>query len=158
MDGPATASELAGGWGVERRDELSPADPREGTASSRTTRSATAGRERWWRAVDEGVEWSLDTDDAGLIEADRELGRQLVAEYGRWLERWHAELPEWDRTWRAAATERINGTNSPRTSSCALSEEVLAVLDRYADRQTRRENTEQAIVLFHAFPQRRDAA
>ena len=35
------------------------------------------------RAVDPGMEWSLDTDDVGMLEADRAIGRQLVAEYAR---------------------------------------------------------------------------
>jgi hypothetical protein len=39
-----------------------------------------------------------------------------------------------------------------------LSDEVTAVLERYADRRTRRDGTERAIVLFHAFPERREAA
>jgi hypothetical protein len=34
---------------------------------------------------------------------------------------------------------------------------VLAVLARYADRRVRGEGSERVIVLFHAFPERRDA-
>jgi len=34
----------------------------------------------------------------------------------------------------------------------------MSVLERYADRRTRRDDTERAIVLFHAFPERREAA
>jgi len=113
------------------------------------------GRERWWRAVDEGVEWSLDTNDPGMIEADRELGLQLVSEYGRWLERWHDELPDWDRSWRAAANWTEQWFELTPAELRELSDEVLAVLERYADRRDRTEGTERAIVLFHAFPQRR---
>ena len=40
----------------------------------------------------------------------------------------------------------------------SLSDEVTAVLERYADRRTQRDGTERAIVLFHAFPERREAA
>jgi DNA-binding transcriptional ArsR family regulator len=39
----------------------------------------------------------------------------------------------------------------------ALSDEVMAVLERYADRRQRRDGTERAIVLFHAFPEKRGA-
>ena len=115
------------------------------------------GRERWWRAADEGVEWSLDTDDPGLIEADRALGRQLVAEYQRWLQRWYSELPGWDRPWRAAATGSDRWYELTPDELRALNDEVLAVLDRYGDRQARRDDTEKVIAIFHSFPQRRDA-
>src|SRR5688572_18830803 len=96
-DGPATASELG-----RRLGESSGATSyhlrileKYGFVEDHAERNR--GRERWWRAVDEGVEWSLDTDDPGLIEADRALGHQLVSEHERWLRRWHDELPEWDR-------------------------------------------------------------
>jgi DNA-binding transcriptional ArsR family regulator len=113
------------------------------------------GRERWWRAVDEGFEWSLDTDDRGMIEADRELGLQIVSEQERWLQRWHYELPDWDRGWRAAANGTDQWFELTQAELRELSDEVLAVLERYADRRVRAEGTERAIVLFHAFPQRR---
>jgi len=158
MDGPATASALA-----RRLGESSGATSyhlrilaKYGFVEDDVERNR--GRERWWRAVDEGVEWSLDTDDPGLLEADRALGRQVAAETARWLERWHAELTDWDRPWRAAA----NGTDQWFELTPAelreLGNEVLAVLERYADRRVQTEGTERAIVLFHAFPQRRGTA
>jgi DNA-binding transcriptional ArsR family regulator len=114
------------------------------------------GRERWWRAVDEGVEWSLDTDDAGMVEANRALGGQLIAEYGRWLERWYSQIPDWDRSWRAAASSTDQWFELTPAELRGLADEVLAVLERYADRRVRAKGTERAIVIFHAFPQRRD--
>jgi DNA-binding transcriptional ArsR family regulator len=116
------------------------------------------GRERWWRAVDEGVEWSLDTDDAGLLEADRTLGLQLIGEYARWIERWYDEMPAWDRRWRAAANSTDQWFELTPDELRALADEVLAVLERYADRRVRGEGTERTAVVFHAFPQRRDGA
>jgi DNA-binding transcriptional ArsR family regulator len=158
MDGPATASELA-----RRLEESSGATSyhlrilaKYGFVEDDAERNR--GRERWWRAVDEGVEWSLDTDDPGLLEADRALGRTLTAEYARWLERWHDEMPGWDRAWRAAS----NGTDQWFELTPAelreLADEVLTVLERYSDRRARADGTERAIVLFHAFPQRRGTA
>ena len=116
------------------------------------------GRERWWRAVDPGMEWSLDTDDAGLLEADRALGRQLLAEYARWIERWYDELPGWDRRWRAAANGTDQWFELTADELRTLADEVLAVLDRYADRKVRGEDSERVAVVFHAFPQRRGEA
>ena len=155
MDGPATASELG-----RRLDESSGATSyhlrilaKYGFVEDDAERNR--GRERWWRAVDEGVEWSLDTDDAGMLEADRELGRQLVGQYAHWLERWYAELPGWPREWRAAANGADAWFELTPGELRELADEVLGVLERYAGRRERREGTERAIVLFHAFPQRR---
>jgi DNA-binding transcriptional ArsR family regulator len=157
-DGPATASALA-----RRLGESSGATSYHLRFLAKygfveDDRERNRGRERWWRAVDEGLEWSLDTDDAGLLEADRALGRQLVAEYARWLERWHDELPEWERPWRAAANGTEQWFELTPAELRELGDEVLAVLERYADRRAPADGTERAIVLFNAFPQRRDAA
>ncbi|HVG75270.1 MAG TPA: helix-turn-helix domain-containing protein [Thermoleophilaceae bacterium] len=116
------------------------------------------GRQKHWRAVDEGTEWSADTDDAGVVEAGSALGRQVVAEYARWLSRWYAETPAWDRNWRAAAEGFDQWFELTPDELRGLSDEVMSVLERYAVRRTRRDDTERAIVLFHAFPERREAA
>jgi hypothetical protein len=115
------------------------------------------GRERWWRAVDEGLKWSLDTDDRGLLEADSAFARQLSVEYQRWLERWHDERPDWDRSWRAGAMGLDRFYELSAAELRELVDEVMAILARYEDRR-RRDGTERVAVLFHAFPERRDAA
>lgn len=155
--GPATASELA-----RRLGESSGATSyhlrilaKYGFVEDDAERNR--GRERWWRAVDEGMQWSLDTDDPGLIEADRALGQQLVSEHERWLRRWHDELPGWDRGWRAASNSTDQWFELTPSELRALSDEVLAVFERYADRRVPRDGTERAIVLFYAFPERRES-
>jgi DNA-binding transcriptional ArsR family regulator len=157
-DGPATASELA-----RRLGESSGATSyhlrilaKYGFIEDDPDRNR--GRQRWWRAVDEGFEWSLDTDDAGIIEADRALGRQLASEYSRWLQRWQDELPEWSRAWRAAASLNDRWLELTPAELRGLADEVIAVLDRYEDRRERRDGTERVLVLFHAFPERRGTA
>jgi len=157
-DGPATASMLARSLG-----ESSGATSyhlrilgKYGFVEDDAKRNR--GRERWWRAVDEGVEWSLDTDDVGLLEADRTLGRQLLHEYSRWIERWYVEMPSWERRWRAAANSTDQWFELAPDELRSLADEVLAVLERYADRRMRREGTERTAVVFHAFPQRRGEA
>ena len=157
-DGPATASALA-----RRLGESSGATSYHLRILAKygfveDERERNRGRERWWRAVDESDEWSLDHDDPGLLEADRALGRQVAAEYQRWLRQWHDELPGWDRAWRAAANGVDQWFELTPEELRELSDEVLAVLERYGDRRTPSEGTERAIVLFHAFPQRRNAA
>jgi DNA-binding transcriptional ArsR family regulator len=157
-DGPATASELG-----RRLGESSGATSyhlrilaKYGFVEDDAERNR--GRQRWWRAVDEGVEWSTDTDDLGLVEADRVLGRQLVAEYARWLGRWYDETPSWPREWRAAAMGSDQWFELTPAELRELNDEVLAVLERYSNRRTRRDETERVIVLFHSFPERRGAS
>jgi DNA-binding transcriptional ArsR family regulator len=155
MDGPATASMLA-----RRLSESSGATSYHLRILAKygfieDDRERNRGRERWWRAVDEGVQWSLDTDDRGMLEADRALGQQLVGEYTRWIERWYEEMPGWDRRWRAAANSTDQWFELTPAELRELANEVLAVLERYADRRERRDDTERALVVFYAFPQRR---
>ena len=155
MDGPATASMLA-----RRLSESSGATSYHLRILAKygfieDDRERNRGRERWWRAVDEGVQWSLDTDDRGMLEADRALGQQLVGEYTRWIERWYEEMPGWDRHWRAAANSTDQWFELTPAELRELANEVLAVLERYADRRERRDDTERALVVFYAFPQRR---
>jgi DNA-binding transcriptional ArsR family regulator len=155
-DGPATASELA-----RRLDESSGMTSyhlRQLESYGFVEEDRTEGRKRFWRAADEGMEWSIDTDDAGIVQANRVLGGELVAEYSRWLMRWYAETPDWDRTWRAAAEGLDQWFELTPEELRTLSNEVNAVLERFADRRTRRDGTERSIVLFHAFPEKRDAA
>ena len=157
-DGSATASELA-----RRLGESSGATSyhlrilaKYGFIEDDSGRNR--GRERWWRAADEGLEWSLDTDDRGLLEANRAFGQQLSVEYQRWLQRWHDEMPEWGRSWRAAASATDRFYELTPKELRGLADEVLAILDRYEDRRERRgDDTERVTVLFHAFPERRAA-
>jgi DNA-binding transcriptional ArsR family regulator len=158
-DGPATASELGRRFGESSGSTsyhlrqlakfgLIEDDPERST-----------GRKRVWRRADEeGVEWTTDTDDRDLIEASGVLGRQIVAEYSRWLARWYAETPQWDRRWRAASEGTDRWFELTPEELRSLADEVTAVFERYSDRRTPRDGTERAIVLFHAFPERREAA
>jgi DNA-binding transcriptional ArsR family regulator len=157
-DGPATASELG-----RRLGESSGATSyhlrqleKYGFVEDDVERSG--GRKRYWRARDEGMEWSIDTDDPGLIEANRTLGGELIAEYSRWLRRWYAETDDWDRRWRAAAEGLDQWFELTPEELRSMSDEVRAVLARYENRRARRDGTERSVVLFHAFPERRDAA
>jgi DNA-binding transcriptional ArsR family regulator len=157
-EGPATASELGRRLGVS--SALASYHLRQlarfGFVEEAPERNR--GRMKHWRAVEEGIQGSTDTDDAGLVEASSVLGRVMVAEYARWLRRWFAETSEWDRQWRAAAEGLDQWFELTPDELRSLSDEVTAVLERYADRRTQRDGTERAIVLFHAFPERREAA
>jgi hypothetical protein len=64
-------------------------------------------------------------------------------------------MPTWERRWRAAATSTDQWFELTPAELRELSDEVLAVLERFGDRRERREDTERAIVVFYAFPQRR---
>jgi DNA-binding transcriptional ArsR family regulator len=155
-DGPLTGSEL--GRRLGESSAMTSYHLRQLEKYGFVEEDRQEGRRRYWRALDEGTEWSIDTDDAGLVQASSVLGGELVAEYSRWLRRWHAETPEWERPWRAAAEGLDQWFELTPDELRELADEVTAVLARYADRRTRRDGTERAIVLFHAFPERREAA
>jgi DNA-binding transcriptional ArsR family regulator len=157
-DGPATASELGRRLGESSGATSYHLRILEKYGFVEDDAERNRGRERWWRAVDEGMEWSLDTDDAGLLEAERALGHQLTSQYFRWLRRWNDEMPEWDRSWRTASSISDWWFELTSEELRSLSDEVHAVLERYNDRRVPRDGTERAIVLFHAFPERRGSA
>jgi DNA-binding transcriptional ArsR family regulator len=156
-EGPATASETARRLGESSGSTSYHLRILEKYGFIEDARTRNGGRARPWRAVDEGMEWSIETDDPGLIEAHSALGRQLVGEYARRLGRWFAETPDWDLGWRAAADSSEQWFELTPDELRELSDEVLAVLARYAGRRSPRAGTERAVVLFHAFPERRDA-
>jgi DNA-binding transcriptional ArsR family regulator len=155
-DGPATASELARRLGES--SALTSYHLRELERYGFIEEDRREGRKRFWRAVEDGMEWTVDTDDPALVEAHRGLGGVLIAEYSRWLRRWYAETPDWDRSWRAASEGLDQWFELTPEELRSLSDEVREVLARYEHRRAPRDGTERAIVLFHAFPERRDAA
>jgi DNA-binding transcriptional ArsR family regulator len=157
-EGPATASELARRLGVSSGDTSYHLRQLAEYGFIEEAPELDRGRMKHWRAAEEGMQWTTDTDDAGLVEASSVLGRVMVAEYARWLRRWFAETSEWDRNWRAAAEGMDQWFELTPDELRSLADEVRAVLARYEDRRTRRDGTERAIVLFHAFPERREAA
>jgi DNA-binding transcriptional ArsR family regulator len=157
-EGPATASELGRRLGESSASASYHLRKLAKYGFIEEAPELNRGRTKHWRAVEEGMQWSTDTDDAGLVEASSVLGHVMAAEYARWLRRWFAETSEWDRRWRAAAEGMDQWFELTPDELRDLSDEVTAVLERYADRRTRRDGTERAIVLFHAFPERREAA
>ena len=157
-EGPATASELGRRLGESSASTSYHLRELAKYGLIEEAPELNRGRTKHWRAVEEGMEWTTDTDDAGLVEASSALGRVMVAEYARWLLRWFAETPSWDRRWRAAAEGLDQWFELTPDELRSLSDEVTAVLERYADRRAPRDGTERAIVLFHAFPERREAA
>jgi predicted ArsR family transcriptional regulator len=157
-DGPATASELARRFGVSSGDTSYHLRALHRYGLIEEASELNHGRTKHWRVVDEGIEWSFDTDDPELVKAGSLLGGEVVSEYARWLLRWYAETPRWDRKWRAAAEGVDRWFELTPEELRSLADEVTAVFERYADRRTPRDGTERAIVLFHAFPERREAA
>jgi DNA-binding transcriptional ArsR family regulator len=155
-EGPATASELARRFGESSGSTSY--HLRQLARYGFVEEERQEGRRRFWRALDEGTEWSIDTDDTAFVEASSALGGELAAEYSRWLRRWYAETPDWDRPWRAAAEGLDQWFELTPDELRSLSDEVREVLARYEDRRVPRNGTERAIVLFHAFPEKRDAA
>ena len=68
-------------------------------------------------------------------------------------------MPDWDRSWRAASTGGDRFYELTPAELRGLVDEIVAILDRYETHRHRRgDDTERVTLLFHAFPERRDAA
>lgn len=151
VDGPSTATALAARTGQA-----------VGSASHHLKVLAEAGlveqapelakdrRERWWRLVSPSVRWSRAefAQDAGAISAAHEaeaLGLQRQFERTRdWMA--NAEsVPEWDsvsfatQTWLRLTPDELT----------ALSTEVIALLDRWRERELPDDGAERESVFVY---------
>jgi DNA-binding transcriptional ArsR family regulator len=97
-------------------------------------------RDRWWRLVKGG--WTLDgfeilhgeetRDDAQMV-----LDEVLRARFQR-VRRWHRDAPRWGEDWVHSTVEMTGRFRLTRAETAALTQELLAVVDRYRDLQAGR--------------------
>lgn len=151
VDGPSTATALAARTGQA-----------VGSASHHLKVLAEAGlveeapelakdrRERWWRLVSPSVRWSRAefAQDAGAISAAHEaeaVGLQRQFERTRdWMANAQS-VPEWDsvsfatQTWLRLTSEELT----------ELSTEVIALLDRWRDRELPDDGAERESVFVY---------
>lgn len=113
-------------------------------------------RDRYWRAAEGG--WTLagfellqreDTRDAAAMLLDE----VLRARFER-VQRWHREGHRWGEAWVDASVEATARLRLDRAQLAALTEELVAVLDRHRDDQRAGDDTDTALVTVHleAFP------
>ena len=155
-DGPATASKLAARIGES-----------SGTTSYHLRRLAAGGyieedkdrgtrRERWWRAAQRMTSYSpatfIDSPEAlrALTSMRREILRwQLVA-----TEQYLAEEVEWGPDWADAAGSSDFVLHLTPTRLRLMTEELLAVIERYWCEPTPGEDSDASdvLVFLSAFP------
>ncbi len=134
LDGPATATALAARTGessgstsyhlrqLERYGFVEDADPR-------------GGRDRRWQAASRETSWEpadFADDPAGMAVSDA-LERRQVQLAVRQYERWVARRDESDPAWLRAATMADDVLRLTPSQTRALTEELLAVRQRYLD-------------------------
>jgi DNA-binding transcriptional ArsR family regulator len=97
-------------------------------------------RDRYWRAVRGG--WTIDGFDVlerpeTRDDAQTVLDEVLRARLHR-LRRWHANASQWGDDWVSSTVEMTGRFRLTREELSALSEELIAVIDRYRDLQSDR--------------------
>ncbi|MEU2505539.1 helix-turn-helix domain-containing protein [Streptomyces sp. NPDC007863] len=155
--GPATASRLA-----ERLGESSGATSyhlRQLAAHGfvEDDPSLGKGRERWWRAAQQGISWdeSLDrTDDPEVRGAADLLLHEVATNHTRELSAWIATRHEWPE-W-AGATDMSDFTlRLPPAAARELGQRLHALIEEYRDSPAAEAPDAGRVRLhLHAFPQR----
>jgi DNA-binding transcriptional ArsR family regulator len=97
-------------------------------------------RDRWWRVVRGG--WTLEGFDVLEAEETRDDAQMVLEEVLRArfqrLRRWHREAPRWGDAWVHSTVEMTGRFQLTREELAALTEELVAVVDRYRDLQADR--------------------
>lgn len=155
--GPATASRLA-----ERLGESSGATSyhlRQLAAHGfvEDDPSLGKGRERWWRAAQQGISWdaSLDrTDDPEVRGAADLLLHEVATNHTQELSAWIATRHEWPE-W-AGATDMSDFTlRLPPAAARELGQRLHALIEEYRDSPAAEAPDAGRVRLhLHAFPQR----
>ncbi|MFF9471950.1 helix-turn-helix domain-containing protein [Streptomyces roseolus] len=157
--GPATASRLA-----ERLGESSGATSyhlRQLAAHGfvEDDPSLGKGRERWWRAAQEGISW----DDSLVENADPEvrgaadlLLYEVATNHTQELSTWIATRHEWP-AWAGASDMSDFTLRLPPAAARELGERLHALIDEYRDvPEATAPDAERVRLHLHAFPQREE--
>ncbi len=97
------------------------------------------GREKPWRATTTSTSWDEIQPTPEATEAARALTRSLAQSYFEELQRWLAAVPDESEQWRQAAFigDRFLWVTADELAE--VGRELLAVTDKYFERQTRPE-------------------
>ncbi len=153
LDGPATATTLAGALGTNT-----------GATSYHLRRLASVGlveetdtgrgRERWWRASSAAHGWT-ERDVAGDPDGEAAsdwLRRLYLRTFVEGSERWLAVQREWAIEWREAADSSDFLVRVTPAQLVALREEIQALMTRFRDPTPDDPAAEPVIVYVHALP------
>lgn len=155
MDGPATATRLAGDLGTNT-----------GATSYHLRQLAAvglvieedrpgSGRQRWWRAAQGSHGWrTTDLDAPDERAAAAWLEGHYVRTMTEWYEAWLAERDEWSPEWQEAAVASDFLLELAPDQLRALKEELREVIVRYRQKQ-QEGGGEPVIVAMYGFPRKR---
>lgn len=155
--GPATASQLA-----EQVGESS------GTTSYHLRLLAEHGfieedpdrgnrRDRWWRVAPGGftLEATPLMGDPAAAADLRTAADQMWRTYARQIEQWFRSAEEWGEPWVGSSVSSLTRLEATPEELREVREDVLAVLQRHADRLREREvppGSVRVAMQFHLFP------
>ncbi|MFF9502790.1 ArsR/SmtB family transcription factor [Streptomyces sp. NPDC014656] len=157
--GPATASQLA-----ERLGESSGATSyhlRQLAAHGfvKDDPSLGKGRERWWKAAQQGIRWdeSLDRNtDPDVRGAADLLLHEMAAHHTQELSTWLATRHEWP-DWTGASDMSDFTLRLPPAAARELGTRLHALIDEYRDSpEAQAPDAARLRLHLHAFPQRED--
>ena len=92
------------------------------------------GRQRPWRRVAVGHTFELDNEDAAVDTAAKGLSRYFAQRAFDRREMWEATSSSYPKAWRDASFVLDSLTYLTAEELQSVGEEVMAILDRYADR------------------------
>jgi DNA-binding transcriptional ArsR family regulator len=154
LDGPATATGLAGRLGTN-----------SGATSYHLRRLASVGlvdvvpeegdgRDRWWRAAHDLTSWNERpfTDDPDTAQAAEWLAGFGLRMSVRRLEDWMEARSSWVAEWRDASDMSDYMLELTAAEAAGLTEELHAVIQRHVPAPGARPGTRQIIVQFQLFP------
>ncbi len=152
VDGPATASHLAGRVGLaigsashhlKVLHEAGLVEPAPELAKDR--------RERWWRLADGGTRWTTSdlADDPGAYEAARQAEALALSRQVERARAWFAEAGT-VREWEDAAFATQNWMHLTPEEMTELAEEIIEVLVRWGSRDLPDDGAEREPVLVFA--------
>ncbi len=100
-----------------------------------------SARDRWWRAAEGG--YTLEGFELLQREHTAEDARVLLDEVAQArserLRSWHHQAPRWGEDWAAATAGMTARLRLTRDELAALSDELVAVVDRFRDIQAHRD-------------------
>jgi DNA-binding transcriptional ArsR family regulator len=92
------------------------------------------GRQRPWRRVSVGHSFELDNDDAAMDAAAQGLSRFFAERSFERRQMWEATNSSYPKAWREASFVLDSLTYLTADELQSVGEEIMALLDRYADR------------------------
>ncbi|MGE9695252.1 winged helix-turn-helix domain-containing protein [Streptomyces sp. NRRL F-5630] len=119
------------------------------------------GRERWWRAVADEINFDarrVDQDDPEIRGATAVLLHEIASTHYRETTSWVADRDRWrDTPWEEAGVFSDRTLHLSADELTELSERLLALLQEYDDRDRTEEGRAEVRVHLHALPVHRES-